>query len=234
MKTWMLLGFILLWFGSAHAQLYKWTDEKGVTRWGDTPPPQMGTVKTEAESKSAPTAGKDNTTPQHVDTKVKNQKNNVGKSSTSGRSLKNIVPLDPDIASRICRLKPGDQTERLIRLFGKPAGRKGPDSYPTFNWYGTQWGVYASFKNGLITSAAALAKNRPSDVHNFKNDPTWKRGITTLPEVESKWGKGILVKANFGDVLNKLHGGPCVKDHVFYLENQKELVTLRFVNNILQ
>jgi len=227
MKTRLLIGLILLWFGSAHAQLHKWIDENGVTHWGDTPPPQMEIIKTEAEKQK-------NTNSEHVDTQVKKQKTKIGKSSISGRSHKNIVPLDSEIASRICRLKSGYQEDQLIRLFGKPAGRKGPNSYPTLNWNSTQWGAYASFNKGLIDSAAALAKNRPSDVNNFKNDPTWKRGITTLPEVESKWGKGILVKASFSEISKKLYSGQCVKDHVFYLENQKELVTLRFVNNILQ
>jgi hypothetical protein len=55
-KPWIFL-LALVFAGAAHAQLYKWTDKDGKTRYGDTPPPGVkATVMGAPASGSAPAA----------------------------------------------------------------------------------------------------------------------------------------------------------------------------------
>jgi len=55
-KTWIFL-VALAFAGAAHAQLYKWVDKDGKTRYGDTPPPGVkATLMGEPASGSGPAA----------------------------------------------------------------------------------------------------------------------------------------------------------------------------------
>jgi len=55
-KPWVFL-IALAMAGAAHAQLYKWVDKDGKTRYGDTPPPgAKATVMSAPASGSAPAA----------------------------------------------------------------------------------------------------------------------------------------------------------------------------------
>ena len=109
-----------------------------------------------------------------------------------------IKPLDRGIATQLCRLKSGVKEQEMIQLLGKPTARRGTGSPLLLEWKSAKWKVDASFDKGLIIMAAANAINRPAPENfNFKKDPTWKLGRATLPEVESKWGKGTLVRVVF-------------------------------------